>query len=179
MPITLETDRLLLRPLAPQDFEAHAAMMAEPRVAEFLSLDRKPQSRAMAWRGFATMIGHWTIRGYGFFSAFERGSGRWVGRVGPWNPETWPGIECGWSMHPEFWGKGYAPEAAIAAIRWTFANRPELTRIISLIYPPNANSQAVARKVGETKTGETYQLESFTLDIWAAEKRAWLEAFGR
>lgn len=178
MSVTLETPRLILRPLAPDDFEGHAAMMADARVGEFLSLDRKPQSRALAWRGFAMMLGHWTIRGYGFFSVLEKASGRWVGRVGPWNPETWPGIECGWGMHPEAWGKGYAPEAAIAAIRWTFAHRPELTRIISLIHPANANSQAVARKIGEAQSGETYQLETFTLDIWAAEKRAWLERFG-
>lgn len=179
MTLALETDRLILRPIAPDDFEPHAAMMADPRVADFLTLERKPQPRATEWRSFASMIGHWTIRGYGFFSLFEKKTGDWVGRVGPWNPEGWPQIECGWSVPAAHWGKGYAPEAAIAAIRWTFAARPELTRIISLIDPGNANSQAVARKIGETKSGETFQLATFTLDIWAAEKRAWLERFGR
>lgn len=179
MSVSLETPRLILRPLAPADFEAHAAFMADPCVAEFLSLDRKPQSRAMAWRNFASMIGHWTIRGFGFFSVFEKATGGWVGRVGPWQPETWPGIECGWGVSPEFWGKGYAPEAAIAAIRWTFAQRPDLPRIISLIDPGNRNSQAVAAKIGETPSGETYQLETFTLRIWAADRDSWLRRFGQ
>lgn len=174
----LETPRLILRPVAPEDFETHAAMMTEPEIAAFLTLDGKPQSRANAWRSFATMIGHWTIRGFGFFSMIEKATGAWVGRAGPWQPEGWPGIECGWGVPRPHWGKGYAPEAAVAAIRWTLAHRPELTRIISTIAPANANSQAVARKIGEAKTAETFQLEQNTLEIWAAEKRAWLERFG-
>lgn len=175
----LETERLILRPMAPDDFEAFAAMMAEEEIAAFLTLDRKPQTPAAAWRAFASMIGHWTIRGYGFFSMFEKASGAWVGRTGPWRPEGWPQTECGWGVRRAHWGKGYAPEAAVAAIRWTFAAQPELTRIISLIDPANANSQAVARKLGETRTTETFQLETFKLEIWAAERTAWLGRFGR
>jgi RimJ/RimL family protein N-acetyltransferase len=174
--MTLTTERLELRPLAPADFEAHAEMMADARVARFLSLDRKPQSRATAWRGFAAMLGHWRMRGYGFFSVFEREGGRWVGRVGPWMPEGWPALECGWGVAPAYWGRGYAPEASLAAIRWTFEQKPELERIISLIDPKNENSQAVARKIGETKTGETFRLEDFRLDIWAAARSQFLHS---
>jgi RimJ/RimL family protein N-acetyltransferase len=177
--ITLETERLFLRPLAPDDFEPHAAMMADPRVARFLSMDRLPQSRQTAWRAFASMLGHWQMRGFGFFSAFEKPSGQWVGRVGPWMPEGWPGLECGWSVAPAHWGKGYAPEGAVAAIRHVFEARPDLKRIISLIDPANANSQAVARKVGETRTAEKFQFdERTTLDVWASPRDAWLKQFG-
>ncbi len=176
--IELETKRLALRPVAPEDFEAHAAMMADARVGRFLSLDLKPQSRATAWRGFASMLGHWRMRGYGFFSVLEKSSGRWLGRVGPWMPEGWPGLECGWGIAPDHWGKGYAGEAAIAAIKWTFDENPSLDRIISLIDPANANSQAVAKKVGESKTAETYRIEqTIVVDIWAADRKAWLERF--
>lgn len=170
MTIVLMTDRLELRPLAPADYEEHALMMQDPRVARFLSLDQRPQSRQTSWRGFASMLGHWQMRGFGFFSAFARDSGRWVGRVGPWMPEGWPGLECGWGVAPQFWGRGYAPEAAVATIRWIFEQRPELDRIISLIDPKNANSQQVAKKIGEAKTGETYRLDDLKLDIWAAHR---------
>ncbi|MBI1365482.1 MAG: GNAT family N-acetyltransferase [Alphaproteobacteria bacterium] len=178
MTTEIETKRLILRPMAPKDFEPLAAMMADSRVAEFLSFNRQPQSRAICWRGFATMIGHWRIRGFGFFSVFEKEGGAWVGRVGPWRPEGWPGLECGWGIAPAYWGKGYAPEAAIASIQWIFRERPQLSRIISLIEPSNARSQSVARKIGEAKTDETFQLEGFALDIWAADREAWLERFG-
>lgn len=179
MTLELTTDRLLLRPLAPEDFEPHAAMMANPLVARFLTPDRLPQQRPAAWRTFASMIGHWPMRGFGFFSAFEKSTGAWIGRVGPWMPEGWPGLECGWGVAPAHWGKGYAGEAAIAAIRWVFEERPELPRIISLIDPLNEKSQAVARKVGETQTAEKFRFdENTTLDVWAADRKAWLRQFG-
>ena len=37
------------------------------------------------------------------FSVFEKDSGRWIGRLGPWEPHGWPGKEVGWGivpMHP-------------------------------------------------------------------------------
>jgi hypothetical protein len=49
---------------------------------------------------------------------------------------------------------------------------------MSLIDPANANSQAVARKVGETRTGEAFAIWGLTLDVWAAERGAWLKRFG-
>lgn len=177
MTIRIETERLILRPIAPEDVEAHGAMMAEPEVAKFLTPAGKPRTRAEEWRAFATLLGHWQIRGFGFFSVIEKSSGAWAGRVGPWAPEGWPGIECGWSVAHRHWGKGYAPEAAIAAIRWTFDKFPDLDRIISIIDPANANSQAVARKIGETMSGEVFSFLDLRLDIWAAGREEWLEKF--
>jgi RimJ/RimL family protein N-acetyltransferase len=178
MTLQLETERLFLRPLAPEDADAHIAMMEDPDVARFLTLKSKPDSRMMAWRAFASMLGHWRMRGFGFFSVFEKSTGDWVGRVGPWMPEGWPSLECGWGVARNAWGKGYAPEAAIASINWIFREKPELTRIISLIDPTNANSQAVARKIGERNTGEVFTFESISVEIWAAERSEWLARFG-
>jgi RimJ/RimL family protein N-acetyltransferase len=178
MTIRIETERLLLRPLAPEDCEAHIAMMLDPAVAAMLSPTGGPQPRHDLWRQFASYLGHWDIRGFGWFSVEEKKTGAWVGRVGPWMPEGWPGLECGWSIARPYWGQGYAPEAAVAAIKWTFDQFPELPRIISVIAPANANSQAVARKVGEENTGEPFELWGLKLDIWAAERGTWLARFG-
>ncbi len=178
MSIRIETERLVLRRLAPGDCDAHIAMMQEPLVAASLAPEGKPQPRPDLWRQFASYLGHWEIRGFGWFSVEEKASGDWIGRVGPWMPEGWPGLECGWTIHPAYWGQGYAPEAAIGAINWTFHQFPELPRIISSIDPSNANSQAVAAKIGETKTGEVFEFAGYKLDIWAAERQAWLSRFG-
>lgn len=178
MRIELETDRLVLRPMTVDDVEPHIAMMQDPAVAKFLTPDGEPRSRAEEWRAAASLLGHWQIRGFGFFSAIEKETGEWAGRVGPWMPEGWPGLECGWSIAPSHWGKGYAPEAAIATIRWTFDRFPELPRILSVIDPGNANSQAVARKVGEEKSGEVFEFWGFRLDVWSADRAAWLSRFG-
>ena len=179
MALTLETERLILRPMTPEDVEPHIEMMLDPRVAEFLSPDGRPQSRELIWRAFATMLGHWRIRGFGMFSAFERDTGAWVGRVGPWMPDGWPGLECGWGLNPVHWGKGYAGEAAIATIKWIFEEKPELPRIISLIVPNNANSQKVAAKIGERKTDEKFHHDIVgEIEIWAANRDDWLSRFG-
>ncbi|MGO4333335.1 GNAT family N-acetyltransferase [Labrys sp. KB_33_2] len=44
--------------------------------------------------------------------------GQWVGRVGPWQPEGWPGTEIGWALYRSHWGKGYATEAAARCVTW-------------------------------------------------------------
>lgn len=174
----IETERLKLRRPTASDAEFYCAMMADPDVARFLTPDGKPQSRADAWRGFATWIGHWEIRGFGFFTLEDKATGAPVGRVGPWRPEGWPGLECGWTIARPYWGKGYAPEAAIAAVNWTFDQFPDLPRIISLIDPENANSQTVARKIGEEDSGEVFEFWELKLDVWAAERSQWLSRFG-
>ena len=178
MTIRIETDRLILRPIEPRDADAHIDMMGEEGVAAFLSPSRKPQTAMDRWRQFAFYLGHWQIRGFGFFSVEEKGTGDWVGRVGPWLPEGWPGIECGWSIVSAHWGKGYAPEAAAASIKWTFTEFPDLERIIAVIEPENKKSRAVAAKIGLEKTGEIFELWDSVLDIWAEDRAAWLAEFG-
>ena len=177
MTVELETDRLILRELRPEDVEDHIAMMLDPETARFLSPTGAPRDRADEWRAVACYIGHWRIRGFGFMSVIEKATGAWVGRVGPWMPEGWPGLECGWAIRSDRRGKGYAPEAAIAAVKWTFDRFPDLPRIISVIDPANTGSQAVARKIGESKSGEQFRFHTFTLDVWSAERNGWLGRF--
>lgn len=178
MTLRIETERLILRQMEPKDAEPHIAMMGDPKTAAFLSPGKEPQSRGDRWRQFASYLGHWQIRGFGFFSVDEKETGEWVGRVGPWMPEGWPGLECGWSIKSDCWGKGYAPEAAIASIKWTFEKFPNLERIISVIDPENQNSQAVARKIGEENSGEIFEFWTHKLDVWAADREDWLARFG-
>ena len=68
----------------------------------------------------ALAMGHWAIRGYGFFSVEHRETGAWVGRIGPWYPEGWPGPEVGWTLSPDHRGRGYATEAARASVEFAF-----------------------------------------------------------
>ena len=77
----------------------------------------------------------------------DKASGRWLGRAGPWQPEGWPGTEVGWSFLRSAWGKGYAREAAIAAIDWSF-DHLGWTEVIHSIAPANTASQALAARLG-------------------------------
>jgi RimJ/RimL family protein N-acetyltransferase len=141
---TLETDRLILRPPAAEDFEAWAAFAADPEVAQFIG---GVQPRPMAWRGLCQVTGSWTINGFSMFSVIEKATGRWVGRLGPWMPEGWPGTEVGWGLAREAWGKGYAVEGATAAIDWAF-DTLGWTEVVHAIDPVNHRSAAVAKRLG-------------------------------
>src|ERR687887_272892 len=149
--VTLETDRLTLRMLRESDLDAYAEMCADPEVMRYLG-DGQPLARPMAWRNLAMMVGHWSLRGYGLWAVQERSSGVLVGRVGFWNPEGWPGFELGWMLRRAFWGRGYATEAARAALRFAFGQLG-VPQVISLIRPGNAASIRVARRLGEHLDG--------------------------
>ena len=175
MPITdirIETERLLLRPTAAEDFEGWAALMADASSARHIG---GPQPRAVAWRGFLAMAGAWTIQGFGMFSVIERSSGRWIGRLGPWQPEGWPGPEVGWGLLRDAWGRGYATEGAAAAIDWAF-DVLGWTEVIHTIDPDNVASQAVACRLGSACRGpgrlpEPYQ--DLAVEVWGQRREDW------
>ena len=81
--LRLETARLLLRPPCAEDFAAFAAFCADPLPMRHLGGVQAP---SVAWRSLATLTGSWHLLGYSMFSVIEKDSGRWVGRVGPWQP---------------------------------------------------------------------------------------------
>ena len=81
LPIIESVGRRVLREIDPeQAFEPWAASMADERTVQFIG--GSVMDRAMAWRNMAAVIGHWQIRGYGFFSVESRETGEWLGRVG-------------------------------------------------------------------------------------------------
>ncbi|MGE0046703.1 MAG: GNAT family N-acetyltransferase [Hyphomonadaceae bacterium] len=167
----LETERLVLRGWRGEDFDPFAAMMAEPEVALFLTADQRPMDRVSAWRAMAVFAGHWILRGAGMFVVEEKASGDFVGRVGPWQPEGWPGFELGWGLARRFWGKGYASEAARAAGDWAFANF-DLDAVISLIHIDNHASQRVAQRLGETPGPKTLHA-GMPHVIWSVSRETW------
>lgn len=142
----LETPRLILRTIDPErDFEPWARAMANEATVRYLGTP--PMSRAVAWRNMALVIGHWSIRGYGFFSIEDKSTGAWVGRVGPWNPEGWPAPEVGWLIAPEFTRRGYASEAGRAAVDYAFRDLG-WSQVVHVILEGNAGSVGVAETIG-------------------------------
>lgn len=173
---TLETDRLILRAYRPSDFDALAEMLADPQAMRFLF---GPRNRHEAWRTMSGMAGQWVLNGYGFFAVEEKASGQFVGHAGPNHPQGWPGLELGWSLARQYWGKGYATEAAIAAGSWIFTLKPDLPRLISMIDARNLASQKVAKRLGQTHNGE--QFDHWTAgpeDIWAISRADWFARHG-
>ncbi|WP_341899051.1 GNAT family N-acetyltransferase [Ferrovibrio terrae] len=169
--IQLETARLILRPPQREDFAAWCAWGADEEAMRHLGGVMTPP---IAWRGIALMAGSWAINGFGMLSVIEKATGRWVGRLGPWQPEGWPGTEVGWGLVREVWGKGYATEGATAAIDWAF-DQLGWTEVIHCIVPENTNSQAVARRLGSAYLRDAHLPAPINAptQIWGQTRAQW------
>jgi RimJ/RimL family protein N-acetyltransferase len=145
--LTLETERLLLRPFREGDLDDYARICADPEVMRHLG-DGRPLSRPDAWRQLAFFLGHWQLRGYGLWAAELKEGGAFVGRIGLHNPEGWPGLEVGWLLERACWGRGLATEGGRAALDFAFT-RLGAEYVVSVIRPENARSVRVAERLGE------------------------------
>jgi len=169
---SIETARLVMRPPIEADLDAFAELLGNPESAAFFG---GPVPRAAAWRSMATMTGAWSLRGFGMFSVVERASGRCIGRLGPWQPEGWPGTEVGWGLIREAWGKGYATEGATAAIDWAF-EALGWTDVIHTIAPGNMASIAVAKRLGSERRGPVTlppPLDTWETEAWGQTREQW------
>jgi RimJ/RimL family protein N-acetyltransferase len=167
----LETERLILRCPEEADLDGFAAMMADPECAKFLG---GVVPRTAVWRSLAVLAGAWMIKGFSMFSVVEKASGRWIGRVGPWCPEGWPGTEVGWGLTRAVWGLGYATEAAEACMNFAF-DRLGWDEVVHTIDPQNVASQAVAKRLGSRylRPGRLPEPISIDLDVWGQSRADW------
>ncbi len=170
----LETPRLILRPPVAGDLDGYVALMSDQEHVRFIG---GAQPAGTVWRQMMTVAGAWSLQGFAFFSVIEKESGRWVGRLGPWEPHGWPGHEVGWSLLKSEAGKGYASEGSAASVDWAFR---ELgwDRVIHCIAPENAPSQKVAERLGSTNLGPTRMpapYEELPVDAWGQTREQWLE----
>lgn len=169
---TIETERLILRPPAAEDFEAWSAFMGDPEATRHIGGAQPP---SVAWRTMAAFTGSWVLSGFGMFSVIEKASGRWVVRLGPWAPEGWPGTEVGWGLTRESWGKGYATEGAIATIDWAF-DTLGWTDVIHTIAPDNLPSAKVAQRLGSENRGPGALPAPFAhlpVEVWGQTREQW------
>lgn len=150
----LETPRLRLRPWRRADRPAFAALNADPLVmAHFPGTLGRQSSDALAER----IEGHFAERGFGLWAVEIRGGARFAGFVGLSVPRFeshfTPCVEIGWRLAAEHWGKGYATEAARAALAHGFGPLG-LSEIVSFTVAANARSRAVMERLGMARRPE-------------------------
>ena len=170
--IRIETERLILRPPRAEDFDGFAELQGDADAARFIG---GAVTRAEAWRRFLWQPGAWLVQGFGMFSMIDRRSGLWLGQLGPWRPEGWPGNEIGYSLHPDAWGRGYATEAGVAAIDWAFEVLG-WDEVIQSIDADNTASQQVAMRLGARNRGQGRYpppLDTHAIDIWGQSREEW------
>jgi len=178
LPESLETDRLLLRPVAEDDLEFFVALHGDRDVVRYLGGDGTPRTPAET-RAWLTKMLRWYREDHiGPYAIVRRQDGRLVGRSGlsffefevtpssddgiplaSWGKGSMPGgvpvernVEIGYVIHPDHQGQGYATEAAGRWLRFALEERRE-PHVISLIHADNTPSLRVAEKNGLERRG--------------------------
>lgn len=153
----ITTERLLLREHRRDDFPALAAHMSDADACKYTG---GPSDRRNAWRFLLAGVGGWHTIGSGWWSVEERASGALLGSVGAFVRETQlergadADLELGWSLFRAHWRRGFAREAALAALTWAIGTH-DPRRIVAHIAKENTASIVVARAIGLHYAGDT------------------------
>lgn len=157
-PDELESERLLLRAWRASDLPAFARLNADEAVHRFLPGPLSPEvSDALAEQIGAGLsndgFGYWAVEKRGAASGSEE---QFIGFVGV-RPVTdlpsvrlrlgHPAVELGWRLLPQFWGQGFATEAAQAAVDYAFS-RLHVPEVVAFTVPGNAPSLRVMGRLG-------------------------------
>lgn len=145
----IETDRLRLRALRLDDFDAWAEILCGPAGPHLGG----PFTRDAAFVEFAASCGMWILRGFGPWAAEMKAGGDVLGFVllgfepGDLEPEL------GYLFRPMAEGQGIATEAAAAARDHAFHDLG-MDRLVSYVAPENAASARVAERLSARHEGD-------------------------
>lgn len=152
----LKTERLLLRQWAEDDFLPFAEMCSDKDVMEFFpKLQTQSESYEMAKKIQALI----EDLGWGLWALEIPNQHRFIGFVGLHIPKDnmpfSPCVEIGWRLSKQYWGKGYATEAAEKALEYAF-NKLNLSEVVSFTTVANVRSMAVMQKIGMCNSGQNF-----------------------
>lgn len=146
----INTSRLALRAMRPEDFDRYAEIWALPDVVR--NIGGVPRERRQAWESFLRNAGHWQMTGFGQWAVVEQRSRAMIGQVGFFygsepvaeDFDTFP--EAGWLLVPEAQGNGFAIEAARAAHDWF--DRVIPGKLVARVAAANTPSLRLADQLG-------------------------------
>jgi ribosomal-protein-alanine N-acetyltransferase len=146
----LETHRLILRHLLPNDLDSLFALYSDPEIRRYFpegTLTYAETREELEW----FLNGHPTHPELGLWATLHKQTGEFIGRCGllPWTIEQRPEVEVAYLLAKTYWGQGLGTEAAQAILHYGF-QQLHLSRLICLIDPGNQASSKVARKIGMT-----------------------------
>ncbi len=171
----IETPRLLLRTFRPSDLPVYAALNADPEVMRYLGgvISTAESDDIAAW----AQETHATER-LGLLAVERRADGVFLGMCGLHHVTWYPDIEIGWRLARDYWGNGYATEAAAAWLAYGFQTLA-LPRVISIADVPNSRSIAVMQRLGMTLDHETEleeDGEKFDAAVYAITADRWRQS---
>jgi RimJ/RimL family protein N-acetyltransferase len=145
VPSVLETERLLLRELRPDDAETVHAVFDDPHARHWYP---HLADRAAVDEWVAQNLERYAAHGFGLWALLLKESGELVGDCGLTlqDVEGTVELEVGWHVRADRRRRGLATEAGRACLEWGM-RETDYGRIVSLVHLENAASGAVAQKV--------------------------------
>jgi RimJ/RimL family protein N-acetyltransferase len=153
----IHTPRLILRRWNDDDLVPMADINADPQVMRWIG-DGSVRNLDQTAEDIERWEEEWDDEGFGLFAVELLASGELAGFTGlsvpEFLPEVLPAVEIGWRLGRQFWGQGYASEAAHAAMEFALQDRG-LDRVISIHRMGNDASENVMSKLGMVVDRET------------------------
>ena len=144
----IETSRLILRDWKEEDIPAFARMNADPHVMEFFLHPLTPEE-SLAF--YHRIQNEFQTCGFGLYAVERKEDHAFMGYTGlhqiTFDVDFAPGIEIGWRLAHEYWGRGYAPEAATACLEYARKSL-DIKELFSFTSFPNQRSERVMQKIG-------------------------------
>lgn len=146
----LETNRLILRRLLPDDLDDLFALYRDPEIRRYFpegTLTYEETREELEW----FLNGHPDHPELGLWATIHKGTGEFIGRCGllPWTIEGCEEVEVAYLLAKPYWRQGLGTEVARAILHYGF-EQLQLSRLICMMYPENLASVKVAQNMGMT-----------------------------
>ena len=167
MKVILETDRLLLREYVEEDADAFFKLNSDPEVLRFVPDKRLLDVEQARQILIDHPIADYRKYGFGRGACILKSTGEQIGFAGLKYLEELDEVDVAFRLMRTHWGLGLATEAALAAVRFGFADL-DLKRIIGLVIPENIASVRVLEKTGLRYIGSVsfwgHQFSKYVID---------------
>jgi RimJ/RimL family protein N-acetyltransferase len=145
----IETARIVIRPWRDADRARYHALCRDPEMMRYLG---PLQTRAETDAAIDRMIASEAENGFCFWAVARREDGALIGFCGllPAKPPIGGEVEIGWRLGSDFWGCGYAREAAEACLDWAWATL-DVPSIAAITVAANRRSWGLMERLGMTR----------------------------
>ena len=152
LPDAIDTDRLIIRPFRQEDIDGYLLFMTDERATRYLMFTDEQKTEEGARQLFSAVVDSYASDKPIFAYAVTLRDNRFIGSCGISEVSANGVFECYYSLLPNYWGKGYATEAAEALIQYCFDHYP-IYEIRAYMSPENPDSSGVAERVGMAYQG--------------------------
>jgi ribosomal-protein-alanine N-acetyltransferase len=165
----IETERLRLAPLAPEDLDRHHAALGSDPAVPWTRRARSYEESADVVR---RRVSHWEEHGFGFWAVTRLDTGEFLGEAGLQRFDGTDQVEVGYYLGRAAWGGGIATEAGAAAVRHGF-EALGLDRLVAVVRPDNEGSKRVLAKLGLRFVAVEDHYGVPDAELWALDRAAW------